>query len=767
MRKYLILPFLFLIASMARAQGPLSPVTFSTGNITTNAANCNTTNVCVIAHLPNNSAGATFTLAGTFTGTVTFEASADNQLTWPIAEGSATVAGATSISLSGTGITDLRMRGSAAMTGAAIATISVSLNTGPVGPTGPTGPAGGGVSSSQLNAFTNFITVSPNCPTPATTPISCYQVAMDVQLVNDGSWANASPTVTTGGTDPVFKCPGSSYPCTAATPGCTQPSTTCDVGKVAQGTANCDVISPGNCFIAYNTVTISSITSAHVAVMSGNSSRISTANSNFAWGTDDDTVLAAAYDACAVVSSGGCRLQLPCGNMFFHTSIFNSFRVTRGLNSIAIMGCGGSGTQLIPRFGFTCQNTNGCYMGLNRTCGQNFIWACTDSAEDIQFNQMGLDANPGNSSFPGAPGYALVKAVQGTYMKNIIVYGSLWNVVSSFPIYGHECDGCTWVNNVSYAAGNFSCHLTNPTFGEGMAVVGGFCNSSAYTGCVIDGATSNVVTVGVMCGFPLGTNYGGNTNDVLGAAVSVTAGNWLSIGDYMQSGVMVSGTGSAILHGTRIDHDANFIDGIRMSSSGYVSMCDVWFRGANTNWVTVSAGTIYDNCHNDYAASPAFVVSGTGAIVRAGTQTAVTSGTAYTNATTTFSDVVGNAGQKLTFPVTVNGTYQVSCNILWQGSAATTGPKFQWTGPASPTSVTASLNTAVTSVSTIQATATAFSSPMADTGVITTATNFIANVTLGLVNGANAGNVTLQAAANGAGTLTIQPGSSCHMAPNQ
>jgi hypothetical protein len=52
---------------------------------------------------------------------------------------------------------------------------------------------------------------------------------------------------------------------------------------------------------------------------------------------------------------------------------------------------------------------------------------------------------------------------------------------------------------------------------------------------------------------------------------------------------------------------------------------------------------------------------------------------------------------------------------------------------------------------------------MANAGTITTATNFVADVTLGLVNGTNAGTITLQAAANGAGTLTIQPGSYCQL----
>jgi hypothetical protein len=144
-------------------------------------------------------------------------------------------------------------------------------------------------------------------------------------------------------------------------------------------------------------------------------------------------------------------------------------------------------------------------------------------------------------------------------------------------------------------------------------------------------------------------------------------------------------------------------------------------------------------------------------------QTAITSGAAYTNATTTFSNVVGGSGQTLQFSVEASTNYIVHCKLVWQGSANTTGPKFQWTGPASPTAVAATAFSNVTATTFNEVSSVAFSSSMANAGTITTATNFVADVTLGLVNGTNAGTVTLQAAANGAGTLTIQPGSFCQL----
>ena len=130
---------------------------------------------------------------------------------------------------------------------------------------------------------------------------------------------------------------------------------------------------------------------------------------------------------------------------------------------------------------------------------------------------------------------------------------------------------------------------------------------------------------------------------------------------------------------------------------------------------------------------------------------------AYTNATTTFTNVTGLTG----FPVQAKTSMKLHCDIYWQGSATTTGPKYQFTGPASPTSVIAQATSEVTASTFTQTVVTAFSTSMPNAGTITAATNFHDTVDLSLINGVNAGLVTLQAAANGAGTLTIQPGSVC------
>jgi len=130
--------------------------------------------------------------------------------------------------------------------------------------------------------------------------------------------------------------------------------------------------------------------------------------------------------------------------------------------------------------------------------------------------------------------------------------------------------------------------------------------------------------------------------------------------------------------------------------------------------------------------------------------------TAYTNATTTFSNVAGMA-----FPVHAGVSYTLRCEIIWQTGTATGGPKYEFTGPSSPTSVMSSAHSSVTTSTYSDASVVAFSGSMANAGTVSTSTNLHDTVVLGLNNGVNAGTVQLLAASNGSGTLTIQAGSYC------
>ncbi len=130
---------------------------------------------------------------------------------------------------------------------------------------------------------------------------------------------------------------------------------------------------------------------------------------------------------------------------------------------------------------------------------------------------------------------------------------------------------------------------------------------------------------------------------------------------------------------------------------------------------------------------------------------------AYTNATTTYSTVTN-----LSFPVVSNHTYSMTCNLVWQGSVTTAGPKLQVTGPSSPTAVLLAADGGTGAAAYADAAVTAFSSGITAFGTAGAgATNYVMHVNLTVINGANAGTVALQAAANGSGTLTVQPGSYC------
>jgi hypothetical protein len=141
---------------------------------------------------------------------------------------------------------------------------------------------------------------------------------------------------------------------------------------------------------------------------------------------------------------------------------------------------------------------------------------------------------------------------------------------------------------------------------------------------------------------------------------------------------------------------------------------------------------------------------------------------AYTNATTTFSNVQDATPHALGFAVNASQTMVVNCSIMYQASAVTDGLILQFTGPASPTAFEADMQYATTYATAINgasiAPVTALSTQFPTTGVVVNAatTNYVAKVHATLINGANAGTLQLQAKGVGTGTLTIGIGSFCH-----
>lgn len=260
---------------------PSSSQTFATGNLTSSASSCSVANntAVMLLHLPSNAVGAAFTTSGTYSATVQFAASGDNQATWPVSEGSATSPGTTSVTLNG--LTDLCIRVSAYTSGTIVATINVTLNTGPVGPTGPAG-SGGTVNS-----------VFPTMIDPTASPYNgksdAHQVTFNV--LTGGSTA----TITAG------NCSSS------------------DIGKSVYGIG----AASGNAFSVASGVTVSACTPGTSFTFTGGTGAGNLNGVTGYIGTNNMTAFNTATAAMVV----GQVLFLPCGNYLIegvNTKIFSN-----------------------------------------------------------------------------------------------------------------------------------------------------------------------------------------------------------------------------------------------------------------------------------------------------------------------------------------------------------------------------------------------------------------------------------------------------------
>lgn len=195
----------------------LNPAPSSAGNITVNASTCATTNACVVLHMASSNVGYSVTASGTWTGTLTVEQSGDNQGSWTSA--TTTTANTLYTSALTPGITDVRVRGSAAMTGTAIVTItasgpatlqqiaggsSSSTSTGPV--INVTNPIyAGGVSSANAdnNAQLTSAFLAANGST-STVPPADIRVAAQISLGTAATSVTTNATSYKGDTIYVF-----------------------------------------------------------------------------------------------------------------------------------------------------------------------------------------------------------------------------------------------------------------------------------------------------------------------------------------------------------------------------------------------------------------------------------------------------------------------------------------------------------------------------------------------------------------------------------
>lgn len=134
--------------------------------ITTTGSTCSPATNCLVVNLPQDKGGATLTLSGTWTGTISFEATGDGGATWVAVNATPlnSTTAATSATANGTwqvnvsAFTGIRMRASATMSGAATATIVFSAASARMNGGGGGGGIGNvtGPASSITGELANF-----------------------------------------------------------------------------------------------------------------------------------------------------------------------------------------------------------------------------------------------------------------------------------------------------------------------------------------------------------------------------------------------------------------------------------------------------------------------------------------------------------------------------------------------------------------------------------------------------------------------------------
>ena len=556
--------------------------------------------------------------------------------------------------------------------------------------------------SSNLNAvapaLTNFagspnaapaqghITVAKACTNPLALNVTCFQVADDWRIVIDATWsAQANVQITTGGTDPPFLSSGNVYPAT-----CSSPSPTCDIGKTAFGTANCNAISPQQCFTSIPQGTITSITNAHLATLT---STASTASSNgsgiryFAWGTIDTTALQNATDA-AFTSTSPTDVQLPCGNMGFDNVLFNAVRVTRSLYPVGFKGCTGNGsTTLIPLPNFTCGNSVVCFINLTYNPGQSTFPFWSDAAENINFFGLGLDV-PGGAGFTGGS-HIFFHGAPSTTFRNVTGIGYLWDRASGNVDFGFECIGCNSNGTAAFVFGNRPCHFQGALSGEAGLVQGGYCGGSAYTTLIVDGsATTNavLVTQGVSLDTPIQ-----NDGTVLSATTDVPSGATLFWTDYHSTdqGCGFFSGGTTVFDGTYLHPISGACSSALTvnNAAATLTLKSANYTPAGFSWLALSAGTVLDGCNNTgtYTGTNAPTITG-GTLTPCASEPSVGGRCLLTSAAGPLA--CGNAaGGKVAIPTTT-ATYTINTTSVQSGSTITITPTTDNTGiPGAPACV--------------------------------------------------------------------------------
>jgi hypothetical protein len=408
---------------------------------------CTTANACLYMYLASNSGASAIQITGTWSATAQFEAATSPGGTFgvitaiPIGGGSSVTSSTANGNwqLAVSGQNTVRVRLSAYTSGSAVVVITQS-------PANVNVSAAGQASSPNQNG----IYLSPNCGSQS----NCFQAYFDVQYAYSVSCTSTSQTITTGSGDPPF--------------------TAADVGKLIYGVSAASLNSAANC---PPQGTITGFTDAHHVTVSVAATGSSSALGTIAWGHNDGTQIAAAFQASLGV---GC-LGLPNGAAFFAVPPFADARSTATGPADCVKGTGQTVLTPLTTFNYSgCQASQWCIFVHPAAPDQQPNYATLEN-----FEIYGLTA-----TLTGTGSSDYLFKVQFTNLYNVWVWGWGSGVASPYYFSGPVNAGYF----ISDSSGAIGCDV-NGTGGNAAVQFFGawYCGETVKSLQIENGATLDSV----------------------------------------------------------------------------------------------------------------------------------------------------------------------------------------------------------------------------------------------------------------------------------
>jgi len=378
----------------------------------------------------------------------------------------------------------------------------------------PGGGGGGGVPA------TNAVYVSTTCGNAA----NCFQVFADGRLACSVSFANASSSITTASSDPIFvSTDATDHVPVYAT------NQACNNGVGVSGT----IILPLG--------TISTVTGTHTATVSTTSNNSCVAGGcSLIWGHDDTLAINNAWAASTTMP---CKqLQLPVGGFIVSNLIQNSISICQSssgfpaglIYSEGVEGISTSSSVLFPLPSIDYTNATlangGAFFGIPNNTSKHLA----------NFSLYG-----GNSPCTNATSAVAFYGNFESYFQNLTIQQWCVGTPASVAI---DLNGAG--NSTTIGANLTAFGVGAPCFfGHFVTVYGALCMGSGESLIGTGGGTANPVqTYGVQF-----VNLSSGNNNV-GCANAV---NWYSFGDFFQtqsnvSAALVNSCGTLYLEGDQL-----------------------------------------------------------------------------------------------------------------------------------------------------------------------------------------------------------------------